>query len=156
MISSYFIILFLYIICFLLSPIFSKLALNYVNQYELFYAIEYLMLIYLIVYFFIRGLIKKPIKVLNLYQKLINKSSNIFNLSGILICIISSQILLMYLLKNIDYSKILPQMQTLNIVVPVILGNFIYGEKVNRMQIQGIIIILIGLFIFNSPYSKGF
>ena len=74
---SYFIILFLYIICFLLNPIFSKLALNYVNQYELFYAREYLMLIYLIVYFFIRGLIKKPVVILNLYQKLIEKRSNI-------------------------------------------------------------------------------
>lgn len=72
--------------------------------------------------------------------------SSIF-IAGVLIYGISA-LLNIYLLKNIQYSKLVP-MISLSYIWSMIIAKFFFGEKIGFLKIVGLIVLIVGVFLIS-------
>ncbi len=60
--------------------------------------------------------------------------------------------LILFLIKINSLSFYLPQSEIIKVILSIILGYFIFNEKINKEQMKGVFLIIIGLIIYyNIP-----
>ena len=63
---------------------------------------------------------------------------------------VSASLLLVKLLRDNDASTIIPQIQPCIILLTLIIGYFIFNEKITKNKITGTILIILGLIFINK------
>lgn len=145
--NTYILLLFL-IISWSINPFFKKYGPKSLNseEYLLFnHAIVTLIILILLIYLF-------GSRICNIKSfKKITAKELFISLVGSTITVCSS-FCLIKLLKSNDTSYIIPQIQPCVIILTIIIGYFLFNEKINTYKILGIFLIILGLFLINKIY----
>ena len=65
-----------------------------------------------------------------------------------------SSLALIWLLKYSDASQLIPQLQPCVIILTILVGVFIYKEKININQFYGVLLLIAGIFMTNYYKDK--
>ena len=144
---SYLLILIL-IISFTINPYLKKKASNKVSSTE--FMLIYHIIGSILIFVFIGFQIYNKQCDIRCFNKL-TKQDYIFTILASITGVVGA-LLLLYLIKKEDVSFILPNVQGLVIGLSALVGYFIFKEKMDKLKISGIILIIVGVGIIN--YSK--
>ena len=144
-----FVLLALLSIGWTLNPFFKKRAIGKLNSYQYLVTNSVIVSSFIIIFFIYR--IMKGQDSINHIIKTINKTQFIWMLSGAIITFLTS-LFLIILIKEHNVSYIIPHIQPLVIVLTILFGYFLFKESINRYQIIGIILVILGLIVIN--YKK--
>ena len=133
------------------TPFLRKLLLKKLSSFDFYIVTQMMIMIYL---FITLGIMKAKNIETNLPSvfNLDNREKLIFLLaSG---ATFFSSIALINLLKYNEATQIMPQLQPLVIILTIIIGMCLFGEKVNNMEKLGILFIVIGVILVNKFKDK--
>lgn len=144
-----FILLALLSIGWTLNPFFKKRAIGKLNSYQYLVTNSVIVSSFIIIFFSYRIITGQD--SINHIINTINKTQFIWMLSGAIITLLTS-LFLIILIKEHNVSYIIPHIQPLVIVLTILFGYFLFKETINRNQIIGIILVILGLIVIN--YKK--
>ena len=140
-----YVILLIIILCWTIKPFLQKIVAKKLNANELMivnhFVISSIMITYLMYLLYLGKFDSKCIKKLD-------RTDIIYLLFGALTTVIAS-LSLLKLLREHDASFIIPSIQPMVIVLTIIIGYFVFKEKVNIIKIVGILSIVLGLLLLN-------
>jgi drug/metabolite transporter (DMT)-like permease len=129
-----------------MNPYFRKHVLNTLNPREYFYLITFFVFILMIIVFFIFETQKTTKEMMSNYKKL--EYSHYACVLIISVLLVASSLLLYELDKNYNtplLNNIL--LKTGSIIVLIVVGVFVFGEKYTWKQILGIILTCMGIYL---------
>lgn len=129
-----------------MNPYFRKHVLNTLNPREYFYLSTFFVFILMIIVFFIFETQKTTKEMMSNYKKL--EYSHYACVLIISVLLVASSLLLYELDKNYNtplLNNIL--LKTGSIIVLIVVGVFVFGEKYTWKQIVGIILTCIGIYL---------
>ena len=136
------ILLFILIVTSFMYPIFLKLALDEVKPViVLIYRQTILSLLLLFYYFY------KKINGENIKLKKITKRY-VFIATSLVLLLLITLPLYFYIMKINEISFFIPTYKVWSVLLPVLIGYFLFNERISKLQILGWIIMAIGLIIF--------
>ena len=139
-----FLLIFFIVLCWTVNPFFKKIPLQKLSALE-FYCIEYfcalIPIIIILIYLYNQN-------KFSFIQKLDKNDIKYFGL--IVFTGVIGGLLFGQLIKYENVSYAIPSIQPLVILCTLIVGYFIFKEKIDIYQIFGIILIIIGLLFINK------
>ena len=136
------ILLLILIVTSFMYPIFLKLALDEVKPViVLIYRQTILSLLLLFYYFY------KKINGENIKLKKITKRY-VFIATSLVLLLLITLPLYFYIMKINEISFFIPTYKVWSVLLPVLIGYFLFNERISKLQILGWIIMAIGLIIF--------
>lgn len=134
-----------------LNPFFKKKAIGDLNSYQYLF-INTIFVSFLIILLFLYRIFKGNDSI-SFITNQINKQQLLWMAFGSIITF-STSLLLIILIKQHDVSYIIPHIQPLVIVLTILFGFFFFKEEIDRNQIMGIILIIMGLIVINYKQIK--
>ena len=134
-----------------LNPFFKKKAIGDLNSYQYLFINTIFVSVLIILLFLYR--IFKGNDSISFITNQINKHQFLWMAFGSIITF-STSLLLIILIKQHDVSYIIPHIQPLVIVLTILFGFFFFKEEIDRNQIMGIILIIMGLIVINYKQIK--
>ena len=143
--------MFVVVLLWSFTPFLRKVLLKKLSSFDFYIVTQMIVMLYL---FITLGVMKA--------NNIETNISSIFNLSNRekLIFLLAagatffSSIALINLLKYNEATQIMPQLQPLVIILTIIIGMCLFGEKVNNMEKLGILFIVIGVILVNKFKDK--
>jgi len=149
MISIYVYIIII-VLCYTLNPFFKKILLRKFNIHE--YILANHILITLFIVFYAAYVIKTKRCSLNCFSKL-SKTDYLIYIGGALTTVIATFVILK--LVSMEYvSYVVSNIQSLVILSTLLLGYFIFNEKLTIVKGIGILLIVCGLYLLNKKAIK--
>ena len=133
--------------CWVTTPFLKKQLLTNITGLDLFINTQILILVYGVITLVLLKCCKYEFDILSI-KKLNKKQISILSLSALTTFI--SSVTLLWLVKNYEVSQIMPQIQPLVIVLTILAGIFIFGEKITNTEIMGVVLIVSGVFVVNN------
>jgi uncharacterized membrane protein len=133
--------------CWVTTPFLKKQLLTDITGLDLFINTQILILVYGVITLVLLKCCKYEFDLLSI-NKLNKKQISILSLSALTTFI--SSVTLLWLVKNYEVSQIMPQIQPLVIVLTILAGIFIFGEKITKTEIMGVVLIVSGVFVVNN------
>ena len=134
-----------------LNPFFKKKAIGDLNSYQYLF-INTIFVSFLIILLFLYRIFKGNDSI-SFITNQINKQQLLWMVFGAIITF-STSLLLIILIKQHDVSYIIPHIQPLVIVLTILFGFFFFKEEIDRNQIIGIFLIIMGLIVINYKHIK--
>ena len=134
-----------------LNPFFKKKAIGDLNSYQYLFINTMIVSIFIVLLFLHRILNGKD--TLSFITNQINKNQLLWLLCGGIITFTTS-LLLIILIQQHDVSYIIPHIQPLVIVLTILFGFFLFKEEIDRNQVIGIILVIMGLIVINYKHIK--
>lgn len=133
--------------CWVTTPFLKKQLLTDITGLDLFINTQILILVYGVITLVLLKCCKYEFDILSI-KKLNKKQISILSLSALTTFI--SSVTLLWLVKNYEVSQIMPQIQPLVIVLTILAGIFIFGEKITKTELMGVVLIVSGVFVINN------
>ncbi len=149
MISIYVYIIII-VLCYTLNPFFKKILLRKFNIHE--YILANHILITLFIVFYAAYVIKTKRCSLNCFSKL-SKTDYLIYVGGALTTVIAAFVIVK--LVSMEYvSYVVSNIQSLVILSTLLLGYFLFNEKLTMIKGIGILLIVCGLYLLNKKAIK--
>ena len=136
------ILLFILIVSGFMYPIFLKLALDEVKPVIVLIYRQTILSLFLLFYYFYKKIKGHKIKLKKITKKYI------FLTSSLVFLLLITLPLYFYIMKISEISFFIPQYKVLSVLMPVLVGFFLFKEKISMYELLGWIIMAIGLIIF--------
>lgn len=133
------------VICFTLNPFMKKRASGKLNSNEYMILNHALITILIVIYFIY--IFKTNKCDINCLKKL-DKGDMYWAIGAAISGIVGSLILIM-LIKREDVTFIMPQVQPIVIALGLLIGYFVFKEKITTLKIIGTVMIIGGVFVLN-------
>ena len=134
------------------SPFVKKILLQTFSLDEILFLEHLFYIIPLIVFILFRVCVSKT--KLNFFKKVTKIHVCYFSLTTLTALI--AGVLYYYIMNRLPVSKVTPILSPLIIIFSVMIGVSLFKESLNRSEIVGIIIILVGIFITKSKHAQQF
>lgn len=134
-----------------LNPFFKKKAIGDLNSYQYLFINSMIVSLFIVLLFLHRVFTGKD--TVSFITNQINKNQLLWMLSGGIITFTTS-LLLIILIKEHNVSHIIPHIQPLVIVLTILMGFFLFNEDIEKNQVLGIILIIMGLIVINYKNKK--
>lgn len=134
-----------------LNPFFKKRAIGDLNSYQYLFINSMIVSLFIVLLFLHRVFTGKD--TISFITNQINKNQFLWMLSGGIITFATS-LLLIILIKEHNVSYIIPHIQPLVIVLTILMGFFLFKEDIEKNQVLGIILIIMGLIVINYKNKK--
>lgn len=134
-----------------LNPFFKKKAIGDLNSYQYLFINSMIVSIFIVLLFLHR--ILNGTDTFSFITNQINKNQFLWMICGAIITFATS-LLLIILIQQHNVSYIIPHIQPLVIVLTILFGFFLFKEDIDRNQVIGIILVIMGLIVINYKKIK--